>query len=174
MYLPSGVHSGDQYPCALALGQRPWIGAIVVRDPDVLVAAAIREEDNLRSVRRVSWLRVEVQPRRNPRCRPARDGQGIEVTDQLEHDRAAIRRHVERDPRSFAGLEIDRSIRLERQIFFLFLIAALLLLFLSREAGRSWQQAQPDHEGEGQPPVGGAATAAAVCDHERSSRYREA
>ena len=67
MYLPSGVHSGDQYRVFLPFVSGRGVGAVGVRDPDVLVAAAVGQEDDLRAVGRVSRLAVEHHARGDPR-----------------------------------------------------------------------------------------------------------
>src|SRR4029079_14131716 len=43
------------------------------------------------------------------------DRQRVEIAEQLEHDRLAVRRHVERKPGSFVGGELERLARREWQ-----------------------------------------------------------
>ena len=65
------------------------------------------------------------------------DAHGIKVAQQIEDDRLAVGRNIERDPCSFVSRELDRPVRFQRQgrwlllgLFFLLLVFRLLLLFL--------------------------------------------
>ena len=89
--------------------------AVRVRRPYVLGAVAVAQEDDPLAVRRVARLRVERQPRGDPPCLAAADRQGVEVPEQLEHDRSAVGREVEREPGPLVGLEGQGPLGLERQ-----------------------------------------------------------
>jgi hypothetical protein len=51
-------------------------------------------------------------------CRTTADRYGIKVAEQIEDDRASVRRDVERDPGAFVRVEIDRASRHELEIGF--------------------------------------------------------
>src|SRR5690606_24346751 len=83
--------------------------------PEVLPAAPVGDEDDALAVRTEARLRVERQAARQARGLAARDRQRVEVAQQVEDDRLAVRADVEAHPRAAAGGELDRARRLERQ-----------------------------------------------------------
>ena len=90
-----------------ALGERLGVRPVGVADPDVLTAAAVRQEHDVLSVGRVPGLRVERGPGGDARRGPAGDGHRVQVAQQLEHDRLAVGRDIEREPGAFVRVELD-------------------------------------------------------------------
>ena len=96
--------------------------------PDVLAAIAIRNKRDPLAVRRKSRLAVERHPARNQFRLAALDRQRINVAEQLEHDRLAVGRHIQRQPRSLIRRELDLPVRLQRQL--LVFVLVVLLVFV--------------------------------------------
>ena len=55
---------------------------------------------------------------------PPAIGTRVKVAQQLEEDRLAVGRDVERDPRPFVGRELDRPVGLERQALDFFFLGS--------------------------------------------------
>src|SRR3546814_2502661 len=97
------------------VGNRTRTAAVRSHQPDVLRTGPVTDEHDLASVRRIARLRI-VGRAVGQACGPAAaDGQRIKVAQQVEDDRAPVRRDVQRHPSAFGGGELHRAIGPERQ-----------------------------------------------------------
>src|SRR6185503_5964841 len=78
-------------------------------------AVAIADEDQLPAVGREGRLHVVALPAGDAGGLAAGDRQSVEIAEQLEHDRLAVRRQVERQPRRLRRGERQRAFGDERQ-----------------------------------------------------------
>src|SRR5690606_17468627 len=84
------------------------IAAVGGNRPDVVAAAAVGGEGDAAAVRRPARLDVPGAPAGDAGGRTAADRHAVEVTQQREHDGAAVGRDVHVHPGAFAGLEAHR------------------------------------------------------------------
>src|SRR5258708_4078853 len=100
-----------------------------MHDPDVFAALAIGDECDPLAVRRKSRLAVESHTTIDQLGFSAADWQGVDVTEQFEHNGLTVGRNVQREPGALVGGEFDLAVRLERQAFLLFLFVLLFVFF---------------------------------------------
>ncbi len=120
----------------LVLRERSRRRAVDVDQPQVVGAVSIAHECHALAVGRIARLTVERHARREGLRFAPLDRQRVEVANQVEKNRLAVRRDIDRDPGSLVGRELDRPVRLERQTMgllpgglFLILFAGLLFVF---------------------------------------------
>ena len=84
-------------------------GAIGVHHPDVELAGAIGDESDLFPVRRIARLKVnsESVARGQALGSASRERNAVDVAEEIENQRRAVGREVDRHPSAFAGFEID-------------------------------------------------------------------
>src|SRR5579871_5523378 len=83
--------------------------------PNILRAVSIADEDDTVSVRGEMRLAVERRSRQNRFGFSTRDWNGVDVAEQFEDDRLAVRRDVERYPSAFVRVEGNRTGGMERK-----------------------------------------------------------
>ena len=99
------------------MAQWNWIGAIRVRDPDVLGAAAIAHESDVGAVRRIGRLAVKGHAAGDPGGVAARDRDRVQIPQQLKEDRLPIPGDVQGNPGPLVGRELYFAFGLEWQPF---------------------------------------------------------
>ena len=97
------------------LAHRTRIVAVGIGDPQVLDAAAVAEKSDRLAIGRELRLTVERHSAQNALRRSSFDRQRVDVADEIEGDRTAVRGDVERHPRALVGRELDRLRFLEHE-----------------------------------------------------------
>src|SRR5262245_10810623 len=95
---------------ALLPGHLAETGSIRMNHPEVRSAVAIAREGDERAIGTETRLHVEGGAAREPSSRSsarAFDRHEVQIAEDVEDDRLSVRAHVEIDPRSFIGLEVD-------------------------------------------------------------------
>jgi hypothetical protein len=88
--------------------------AVGVHHPDVVAAAAVGRVGDLPAVRREARMAVERQPVGDARRAAARDGDGVDIPEQVEGDRSPVGADVEVQPRPFGNVDVDLAPRQRR------------------------------------------------------------
>ena len=99
----------------LGVGELARPAPVRAGHPDVLGAVAVAHEHQHRAIGRVARLHVVRLPAGDARRVAPRDGERVQVAEQLEHDRLPVRRQIERDPRPLVGREVQGAGGNERQ-----------------------------------------------------------
>ena len=128
------------------------LDAVGVGDPQVLDAGAVAEKGDLLAVGRVARLAFERQAADDARGGAAVDRQRVEVAENVEDERAAVRRHVERRPRHFVGRELERFAGRKHQRLGFRRIRARLLVLPGRSLLRE-RLRTAEHQGRQQQQV---------------------
>ena len=141
---PLGRLGAVRVPLRDLLRLRPVQGA----DPDVLAAVGVRRVDDARAVGREPRLRVEGHARCELRGGAPGDGKREQVAKVVEHDRLAVRTHVERDPASLGHVEGHPPVDLQREILVLRAARLVAIFFLCDDANgkRHQRDRQPAEE----------------------------
>ena len=113
--LPVGRPLGRGIEALFALREGARVGAVGVAQPHVLGARAVGEKHDGLAVGGIARLRVERRARGDALRLAPRRGHRVQVSQQLEHDRLSIGRHIERDPGPLRRREIDAARGLQGQ-----------------------------------------------------------
>jgi uncharacterized protein YoaH (UPF0181 family) len=92
----------------LVVGELARVGAVGIRDPEVLRTVPVAHEHQHRAVGRISRLHVVALTAGDARRLAAAHRQRVQVAQELEHDGFAIGGQVQGDPRAFVGGELKR------------------------------------------------------------------
>ena len=92
-----------------ALRDRPDVAAIGGHEPHVIVTAAVGDEHDLSAVRAEPRGHVVGDPVGEPGGRSSPDGDGVEVTKQVENDGLPVGAHIQRNPGAFGCGEASPS-----------------------------------------------------------------
>ena len=98
------------------LGHLLDVGAVELHRPDVVAAAAVGGEGQSRPVGAESRLHVPRGAAGETRRLAARDGQRVEVAQQVEDDGGSVGAHVEREPRAAGDVEGDVPCRTDGRV----------------------------------------------------------
>ena len=102
---------------ALARRQLPGIRAVGRDDPEVLGAGSVTDEGDVMTVGGKHRLRIECHAGGEGVSRAAAGVHGEQIAEQLEHDRAAVRGDIRRQPRPLVRVDRDLPCRLQGQRF---------------------------------------------------------
>ena len=89
--------------------------AVGVHGPEVVVAVPVGDERDHLAVGRPARHAVPRHAARDALRLATSDGKDVEVAEEIENERLAVGRDIERDPRPFVGCERDLARWLERQ-----------------------------------------------------------
>ena len=132
-----------------------------MHDEDVFAAFAVGEEGDPLAVGRKFGLAVEGHAAVDQFGLATFDRKRVDVADQFEGNRLAVRGNIQRKPGAFIGSELDFVIRLERQPFFLvFLLFFLFFLFVFLLSRYGAAESEAQHHTEKDKPRGQAAPTA--------------
>ena len=87
------------------LRQLALVAAVTVHDPDIVAAAAVGDEGDALAIGREARLMLISEPFGDTSGRAARDGHGVDIAEEVEGDRLAVRRDINVHPAAF----VDRD-----------------------------------------------------------------
>jgi hypothetical protein len=113
--LSVGRPFGRHVQVPVPLGDLGRVLEVERQDPHVVAAAPVGDEGHLLPVRAEARLHVVPHAVGEPSGPAALDRQSVEIAQEIEHDRAPVGAHVERDPGPPGGGELRLALGLERQ-----------------------------------------------------------
>ena len=93
----------------------PFVGTVAVHDPDIVAATTVRGKGNPRTIRRKAGLCFKGQAFGYARRRAASYWNNVDITKQVECDRAAIWADVKVHPRTLIGVDVYLAHRQARR-----------------------------------------------------------
>src|ERR1051326_7387946 len=97
------------------VAQSAGIRSISVSNPKIVRAVSVADEGDLGPIWRIARELLECHATSDPFGHATGNWQPIEIAEKVEDDHLAVRRHIERHPRSLVGSERDASRRFEGQ-----------------------------------------------------------